>query len=216
MSSALAAASNGGTKMPDLALAEAAAAADRLREDRLREVAAAGGASPTRSEEDEELNAAAAEAVRNLKSDDDEDDEVVRGENGDNEHKGLKDEMDAGENKEKQVSQTFSLKSNNSLMNNCEFCGQNHTRQCNLELQQKVCCSTMTEALSFANPCRRNATGDRVSPYLRQMTVGRSVALSVGCRFGKIAKKIRLRRRSRSRRSVRKGGFDFNLEGGEG
>ena len=34
----------------------------------------------------------------------------------------------------------------------------------------------MMEALSFANPCRRNATGDRVSPYLRQMTVGRSVA----------------------------------------
>ena len=109
MSSALAAASNGGTKMPDLALAEAASAAA----DRLREVAAAGGgASPTRSEEDEELNAAAAEAVRNLKSDD-EDDEVVRGENGDNadlERKGLKDELDAGENKEKQVSQTFSLK----------------------------------------------------------------------------------------------------------
>ena len=105
MSSALAAASNGGTKMPDLALAEAAAAADRLRE------VAAGGASPTRSEEDEELNAAAAEAVRNLKSDDDEDDEVVRGENGDNvdiERKGLKDELDAGENKEKQVSQTCS------------------------------------------------------------------------------------------------------------
>ena len=77
----------------------------------------------------------------------------------------------------------------------------------------------MMEALSFANPCRRNATGDRVSPYLRQMTVGRSVAQSLGCRFGKIAKKIRLRRRrSRSRRSVRKGGFDFNLEekGGEG
>ena len=110
MSSALAAASNGGTKMPDLALAEAAAAADRLREDRLREVAA-GGASPTRSEEDEELNAAAAEAVRNLKSDDDEDDEVFRGENGDRadiERKGLKDELDAGENKEKQVSQTCS------------------------------------------------------------------------------------------------------------
>ena len=37
----------------------------------------------------------------------------------------------------------------------------------------------MMEAPSFANPCRRNATGDRVSPYLRQMTVGRSVALSV-------------------------------------
>ena len=111
MSSALAAASNGGTKMPDLALAEAAAAADRLREDRLREVAAGGGASPTRSEEDEELNAAAAEAVRNLKSDDDEDDEVVRGENGDRadiERKGLKDEIDAGENKEKQVSQASS------------------------------------------------------------------------------------------------------------
>ena len=98
MSSALAAASNGGTKMPDLALAEAAAAA-------------AAAASPTRSEEDEELNAAAAEAVRNLKSDD-EDDEVVRGENGqrcgdDIERKGLKDEIDAAENKEKQVSQTF-------------------------------------------------------------------------------------------------------------
>ena len=88
MSSALAAASNGGNKMPDLALE-------------------APAASPTRSEEDEELNAAAAEAVRNLKSDD-EDDEVVRGENGDNadlERKGLKDEIDAGENKEKQVSQ---------------------------------------------------------------------------------------------------------------
>ena len=71
----------------------------------------------------------------------------------------------------------FSLKSNNSLMNNCEFCGQNDTMQCKLELQQKVSsCSTMVEALSFANPCRRNATGDRVSPYLRQMTVGRSVA----------------------------------------
>ena len=92
MSSALAAASNGGTKMPDLALE-------------------APAASPTRSEEDEELNAAAAEAVRNLKSDDDEDDEVVRGENGDRadlERKGLKDELDAGENKEKQVSQTCS------------------------------------------------------------------------------------------------------------
>ena len=34
----------------------------------------------------------------------------------------------------------------------------------------------MEALLSFANPCRRNATGDRVSPYLRQMTVGRSVA----------------------------------------
>ena len=89
MSSALAAASNGGTKMPDLALE-------------------APAASPTRSEEDEELNAAAAEAVRNLKSDNDEDDEVVRGENGDDiEHKGVKDEIDAGENKEKQVSQTL-------------------------------------------------------------------------------------------------------------
>ena len=118
MSSALAAASNGGTKMPDLALAEAAAAA---------------GASPTRSEEDEELNAAAAEAVRNLKSDDEGDDEIVRGENGDSadlERKGLKDEIDAGENKEKQVSQTFSLKSNNSLMHVVSFCGQNDTRHC--------------------------------------------------------------------------------------
>ena len=92
------------SKMPDLSLVEAAAAA----------------ASPTRSEaeEDEELNAAAAEAVRNLKSDDEEDE--VEGENGrrceDDDHndvdrKGLKEEIDGdddGENKEKQVSHSVS------------------------------------------------------------------------------------------------------------
>ena len=48
-----------------------------------------------------------------------------------------------------------------------------------MQFKTKTECCTMMEALSFANPCRRNATGDRVSPYLRQMTVGRSVALSV-------------------------------------
>ena len=39
----------------------------------------------------------------------------------------------------------------------------------------------------FAAPCTGNATGDRVSPYLRQIV----------CTFGKIAKKIRCRRRRR-------------------
>ena len=111
MSSALAA-TTGGSKssgrMPDLSLVEAAAVA---------------ATSPTRSEaeEDEELNAAAAEAVRNLrspKSDEEEMDEV-RDENGrhserrceddDDDRKGLKDEIDNGENKEKQVSQSVSL-----------------------------------------------------------------------------------------------------------
>ena len=110
MSSALAA-TTGGSKssgrMPDLSLVEAAAVA---------------AASPTRSEaeEDEELNAAAAEAVRNLrspKSDEEEMDEV-RDENGrhserrceddDDDRKGLKDDIDNGENKEKQVSQSVS------------------------------------------------------------------------------------------------------------
>lgn len=120
------------SKMPDLSLVEAAAAA----------------ASPTRSEaeEDEELNAVAAEAVRNLKSDDEEDE--VEGENGrrcedddDVDRKGLKGEIDdGGENKEKQVSHSVSLQ-NFFCKELFPRCRPEHVRICQSKIieQIKVC-----------------------------------------------------------------------------